>query len=685
MRNGINQAALPTFLEEIRTLSLHKYLSEIILASYDGLCKLKTPADVFAGVEVLSALHQRFGGNEFTSYLGWYIATGLSQPDYLHLKTLNEDIREKEEKERIARQKSLLRTATELWIAGVLTGFSDIKKPKNVTKENNAGRNILDKIGSETSPAAQNAPELHKPFPLVMFREVINNDRDYVNLPIVSSFAKVFARDIFGSSISNLRESEVDLKEKESKFEDGTPAGDNASTPHVEYSYFSNPGVAEVRQEFIDLMRSYYEGLKSRILKDQNFLAAQGCRNLDAYIKYGEVFGDRQAQFERQLRAQSRLYSNGQVLADVLKVNMPDVSDITIPSQKNADGVEIIKAQTFFDHVNNSQSPWEDEEEYKFYQQTLDLKPYLPASVIDEASKRGSDKDASKPNISDHFQTEAASEQQNIGEDKEPVDKSDEGSLKSGDLSIGAEMDALLNKLPNLANSNMVDELAIEFCRLNSKASRNRMIKAVRVIPKGRLDLVSLFARLVATLAKYMPDIAQGVVVWLADEFRSLQNRKHKRGLEIPRIANIRYIAELAKFRVIPEHTIFHCLKVSLDDFTHGNIEIICNIMDTCGKYLFLNSETSSRMKFYLLTLEKKKIAQHLAPQDRMMIETAIFNICPPDNIRFKKIKDRSPTEQFVRKLIYEDLTDKTIYKVVKQIRRLHWEEKDVSIQIYSS
>lgn len=684
MRNGVNQSALPTFLEEIRTLSLHKYLSEIILASYDGLCKLKAPADVFASVEVLSALHQRFGGQDFTSYLGWYIATGLSQPDFSQLKTLNEDVREKEEKERITLQKSLLRSATELWITGVLTSFNDIKKPKNITKENNAGRSILDRIGSETTPTVQNAPDLQKPFPLIIFREIINNDREYANLPLISSFVKLYARDIFGGSASSIQESEIELNEKEPKVEKHAYAEEDTSTAYVERAYYANPCVVKVRQLFVDLLQTYFEGLKSRILKDQNFLATQGGRNLDAYIKYGEVFGDRQAQFERQLRAQNKLYSSGQVLADVLKASMPDISDITIPTQKNADGIEIIKAQTYFDHTDNSQTPWEDEEEYRFYQQVLDLKPYLPASVIDEAFKRGTEKNAAVPDFIDQFELEGVSEQHDNEEDNATSEKADEASLKSGDLSIGAEMDALLSRLPSLASLESVDQLSIDFCRLNSKASRNRLIKAIRTIPKGRLDLVSLFARLVATLAKYMPDIAQGVVSWLADEFRSLQYRKHKKGLEIPRIANIRYIAELAKFRVIPEHTIFHCLKVGLDDFTHNNIEIICSIMDICGKFLYLNPETSPRMKFYLSTLEKKKTAQHLAPQDRIMIENAVFSICPPENVRFKEIKDRSPIEQFVRKLIYEDLTDKTIYKVVKQIRKLHWEEEDVSLQIIS-
>ena len=84
LRTAINAPAQAQFLQEIRALSLHKYLSEIISACYEGLCKLKTPGEIAAGVEIVSALHQRFGPAEFTGYIGWYIGRGLATPDKSH-------------------------------------------------------------------------------------------------------------------------------------------------------------------------------------------------------------------------------------------------------------------------------------------------------------------------------------------------------------------------------------------------------------------------------------------------------------------------------------------------------------------------------------------------------------------------------------------------------------------------
>src|ERR1700712_4173239 len=104
LRTAVTAATLNTFLQEIRTLSLHKYLSEIISACYEGLCKLKSPSDIAAGVEIVTALHQRFGPTDFTGYLGWFIGRGLVSPDKSQLKALSQEVRDREEKERLIRQ-----------------------------------------------------------------------------------------------------------------------------------------------------------------------------------------------------------------------------------------------------------------------------------------------------------------------------------------------------------------------------------------------------------------------------------------------------------------------------------------------------------------------------------------------------------------------------------------------------
>jgi regulator of nonsense transcripts 2 len=223
----------------------------------------------------------------------------------------------------------------------------------------------------------------------------------------------------------------------------------------------------------------------------------------------------------------------------------------------------------------------------------------------------------------------------------------------------------------------MVDQVALDFCFLNSKASRNRLIKSLQEVPKGRTDLLPLYARLAATLGQYMPDIVQSLISHLDDEFRSLQRRKTKDFLGQVRLLNVRYLAELTKFGIVPEHVIFHCLKVSLDDFSRMNIEMAAHLLENCGRYLLRNPETSPRMASFLETLNRKKSAQHLGSQERMLIENALYYVDPPQRAAIQQ-KERTPMELFVRQMLYLDMTKRNYMKLLKTIRKLHWEEKEV-------
>jgi regulator of nonsense transcripts 2 len=274
-----------------------------------------------------------------------------------------------------------------------------------------------------------------------------------------------------------------------------------------------------------------------------------------------------------------------------------------------------------------------------------------------------------------------------VGKKIDPADAPDSNAAKASEddqstaianKTIGAQVDALLARLPDLTSKDLIDQAAIDFCFLNSKASRNRLIKAVQEIPKGRSDLLPSYSRLITTLGKYMPDITKGLVDHLDQEFRSLQRRKEKEFLGQARLGNIRYLAELTKFGVVPEHVIFHCLKVSLDDFSRMNIEIICNLLENCGRYLLRNPETSPRMISFLETLKRKKSVQHIGQQEKMLIENAVYYVDPPVRAAIQQ-KERTPMDLFIRKLIYLDMNSRNYTRVLKQIRRLHWEEPEVS------
>jgi len=650
LRTAIAGSAASTFLQEIRTLSLHKYLSEIISACAEGLSKLKTPSDVASGVEIFSALHQRFGPAEFTGYVAWHIGRGLASPEKAFLKTLSAELREKEEKERIARHRVLLRIATELWLVGALRSLDDVIRPEEAGKgkENvkSAGGSGL-KLGEETSTGQGQA----EPFPLEVLKELTAQDSQHANLPMLVQYIKTFSWDILG-------------KKTQSTEEEATE-GDDA--PLLD---------ANMQERFKNVLTQYFESAVPHLKKDQTALNNQSRRNAEAYVRSGEIFEDRQANYEKQVKAQEKFVANVQFLADALDLDMPDLKEKDAIPTATDSTIGLVKAGEYIRGDGDGPGIWEDEDEKRFYENIIDLKDRVPGILLDEPKKKKAEDEQVGKRNDEIVEIKPITEQPVTNEVKEP--DADDQSTAITNRTVGAQVDAILARLPQVTSKEAIDEIAYDFCFVNSKASRNRLVKVVQEIPRGRSDLLPLYSRLVTTLGKYMTDVSQGLVSYLDEEFRSLQRRKQKDSLAGVRMSNIRYLAELTKFGLVPEHVIFHCLKVSLDDFSRMNIEIICNLLENCGRYLLRNPETAPRMKSFLEILQRKKAAQHLGQQERMLIENASYYVNPPERAAIQQ-KERTPMDLFVCKLMYVDLTKRNVEKIAKQIRKLHWEEEEVS------
>ena len=669
LRTAINPTGVGTFLQEVRTLSLHKYLTEIVSACYEGLCKVKIAGEISAAVEVVSALHQRFGPEEFTCYLGWNIGRGLSTPDKEQLKKLPQDVREREEKERISRQRTLLRVATELWLVGVLRSLDDVTRPEEAGKTRDTARATETSAKAKVNGARSDMSD-PEPFPLEVLKDMLGHDREHVNLALVVLFVKTFAWDVLGS-----RSGQTEGRKRVA--EDGTTTTANGnfdsatSTEDEDAAMHDSPLTSQdLQQRFKNILLRYFEDVKGHIVRDQKHLTNQGKRNAEAYVRSGEVFEDRQANYEKAIKAQEKLVSSAQTLADALGAEMPDLSEKDSTSSGLEGSIGLVKTGDYLRGQGEGAGIWEDEEERRFYESLMDLKDRVPGILLEEGKKK---------KIENDEQVGKKVDESAEGKDKTDAKLADidDASATFANKTVGAQVDALLARLVEFTNKDQVDQFAIDFCFLNSKASRNRLMKSIEEIPKGRTDLLPLYGRLIATLGRHLTDVPQALISYLDDEFRSLQRRKSKDFLGQVRMVNIRYIAELTKFGVVPEHVIFHCLKVSLDDFSRMNIEIIASLLENCGRYLLRNPDTSPRMTSFLETLQRKKASAHLGQQERMLLENAMYFVNPPERAAIEQ-KERTPLDTYVRQIIYVDLSKRTLEKVTKQIRKLHWEEPEV-------
>lgn len=68
------------------------------------------------------------------------------------------------------------------------------------------------------------------------------------------------------------------------------------------------------------------------------------------------------------------------------------------------------------------------------------------------------------------------------------------------------------------------------------------------------------------------------------------------------KIRSIRFVGELVNLQVFSKHEALQLLKMLLKDFTHHHIEMACNLLDTCGRFLYRSIESHHRTKAYLVS-----------------------------------------------------------------------------------
>jgi hypothetical protein len=73
----------------------------------------------------------------------------------------------------------------------------------------------------------------------------------------------------------------------------------------------------------------------------------------------------------------------------------------------------------------------------------------------------------------------------------------------------------------------------------------------------------------------------------------------------------------------------------------------------------------------------RKKTALHLDVRYATMIENAFFYSNPPES-RLEARSQRPPMQEYIRKLLYKDLSKTTVEKVLRQMRKLSWDDNEV-------
>ncbi|KAJ2559170.1 mRNA decay protein [Coemansia sp. RSA 1933] len=233
---------------------------------------------------------------------------------------------------------------------------------------------------------------------------------------------------------------------------------------------------------------------------------------------------------------------------------------------------------------------------------------------------------------------------------------------------------AVLQRLSAFTSKEDADIAAVAFCYVNTRANREALVRALVDIRRQQLYIVPYYARFIAVLHRYFPEIGDSVVEELRRESVWLAKQRFKNLMDV-HLKNTKYIAELTKFKVAPLYVAYCCAKTMLEQFHVHNIEVLCSLLEGCGRFLLAQPATSSRVSSVLDILIRKRRVLNLDERSSLLIENACYACMPQQRRKVATQKFRTPYELYIRKLVYEDLSRSTADFVCQKLRKLPWSQ----------
>ncbi|KAG8440022.1 hypothetical protein GDO86_005988 [Hymenochirus boettgeri] len=455
----------------------------------------------------------------------------------------------------------------------------------------------------------------------------------------------------------------------------------------------------EKQQPFQNLLKEYFTSLTKHLKRDHRELQNIERQNRRILHTKGELSEDRHKQYEEFATSYQKLLANCQSLADLLDENMPDLPQDKPAPEEHGPGIDIFTPGKPGDYDIEG-GIWEDEDARNFYENLIDLKAFVPAILFKDNERSSQNKDTGKDNFKESKEKEISTtedlelelETLDINDDPMELEGADdaedltkklldEQEQEDEEASTGSHLklivDAFIQQLPNCVNRDLIDKAAMDFCmNMNTKANRRKLVRALFIVPRQRLDLLPFYARLVATLHPCMADVAEDLCSMLKGDFRFHVRKKDQINIETKN-KTVRFIGELAKFKMFSKTDTLNCLKMLLSDFSHHHIEMACTLLETCGRFLFRSPDSHLRTGVLLEQMMRKKQAMHLDARYVTMVENAYYYCNPPPAEKTVK-KKRPPLQEYLRKLLYKDLSKVTTEKVLRQMRKLPWQDPEV-------
>uniref|UniRef100_A0A060TJP4 ARAD1D48532p n=1 Tax=Blastobotrys adeninivorans TaxID=409370 RepID=A0A060TJP4_BLAAD len=689
---GLNEDQQSTLLKEIASLSLERYISEIVADFSEGLVKCKSSAELFVGVEVASALHQRFGPSISCAILSAMLRSIQStNPDVF--AGLTDEARAREINARSDRNRIVMRVIIELWLVDVFRYSTD---PGVYKYEVPAWALQKTSSGTVLSP------------PMATLKHILHFDTEgFATSGIAISVVKAY-----GSLLLGLTKDE---KAQEDANGDKIP-----SSPSTKGSLVS----PEEQQRFMALYTAYTRAFQDRIVEVAKKLRRMERGNEQAYIRTGKVLADRKERYESLMRHAEGLWDACKTLSDLLSIEMPQVRF----TNETEEEMLIRKGGTVF--KDSDGGIWDDDEQKNFYENVTDIRKLLEAQLAEEENKEAVPEE--EPDLNDDYDdvesvksddedNRLAQEIENLKPENDqappesspaigqPSAASNNGPRPASAPGTGAsgprkatpkvnddsddeidddefiqapvEPDRLHYMLMDLSenpNREVVDKVALEFMKIETPGYRKRVIEFFARVRNSDSYKLSFFARFVATLHPLLPDITEGLIGYLNRSFNFLQRRRKNPALFQRQMFNIKFLCELIKFDLVPKFVIFNRftqLTKTLDDF---NALTLVNYLEGCGRYLLRKTATNVLMTKMLRTVETQTSVRRLSYDKKTLLVGAVAYVRPRETTRLSlTVKKRPIIEKYIRHLVYSALEKNTASHVLAQLLKMDWNDTE--------
>jgi len=441
------------------------------------------------------------------------------------------------------------------------------------------------------------------------------------NLAIFSSFAKFAALDplVISPAVRS-----------------GAPSGGNEEGgEETDEEGGSQCTLAEgEQQQLMQTLQEYYAKVSQSLVRAWGQLRAVEKSNQKTLLNKGELSEEAAATHEKARKLHEKLHTGCASISEALGQELP-----TLVDEEEAKKEKVVISLYGANDQDDSEEVFEDADTRAFYEQLPDLKSVLPAVLFEDPSERGA-------------------------------------SVEAVDDDSAARFEALLAELPLCTSRERCDELASEMCGKGLRSHRRKLVKALTSPPRDRTEVLRCYCRIAATLSLCFKFIGPELASLVQEDFNELNDQKGAAQMAA-RLHNATFLGELCKFRLLPSPAVFACLKKLLDDFSPPQVEVLCHLLETCGRYLYRHRDTHSRCDAMLELIIKMRSVHRLPGEVLSHLENAIYTCRPPEQT-IMQLEERTPLHQYIIALLHHQLNKQSVEKVIRQLRKLPWSDPEV-------